>query len=235
MDPEEDHLKVDPDLEDHLKDLNLSIDLQEVLDLDPMDPSMTISTTLEVRRGEVEEDGVEVVEAEEVLMGHHQEVPCLGEMMDLLWAVDPHSDPEEAQMTENGIANNLHGMIEAEEVAEEETAAVVASIDVVTAEVLAVSTTEIMTAVTMEVLAPATAEVLVPETAEGSAIMADSVIVIVTVTIVTTVTDEIVVENEIAVGIGIADRPNAKDDPDGAAKQSLENRNLPDILKKFKI
>mgnify|MGYP001260474405 CR=1 FL=1 len=117
----------------------------------------------------------------------------------------------------------------------EETAAVVASIDVVTAEVLAVSTTEIMTAVTMEVLAPATAEVLVPETAEGSAIMADSVIVIVTVTIVTTVTDEIVVENEIAVGIGIADRPNAKDDPDGAAKQSLENRNLPDILKKFKI
>ena len=174
--------------------------------------------------------------------------------MDLLWAVDPHSDPEEVQMTgknrnyskhffflqifqflENGIANNLHGMIEAEEVAEEETAAVVASIDVVTAEVLAVSTTEIMTAVTMEVLAPATAEVLVPETAEGSAIMADSVIVIVTVTIVTTVTDEIVVENEIAVGIGIADRPNAKDDPDGAAKQSLENRNLPDILKKFKI
>ena len=74
MDPEEDHLKVDPDLEDHLKDLNLSIDLQEVLDLDPMDPSMTISTTLEVRRGEVEEDGVEVVEAEEVLRGHHQEV-----------------------------------------------------------------------------------------------------------------------------------------------------------------
>lgn len=159
--------------------------------------------------------------------------------MGLLWAVDPHSDPQEAQMTGknrnfylliiafinisilgNGIVNNLHGTIEAEEVAEEATAAVVASIAVMTAEVSEAS----MIGITTE-------EVL--ETAvEDSAIMADLAIVIVTVT---TVTEEIVVENEIAVGIGIVDLPNVKGDPGGVAKQSLENRNLPDILKKFKI
>lgn len=213
-------MKVDQDSEDHLTDLNLSIDLQEDLDLDLMDHSMTISTTLEVHQGEVAEDGVEVVEAVAVLTAHHQEVPCLGETMGLLWAVDPHSDPQEAQMTGNGIVNNLHGTIEAEEVAEEATAAVVASIAVMTAEVSEAS----MIGITTE-------EVL--ETAvEDSAIMADLAIVIVTVT---TVTEEIVVENEIAVGIGIVDLPNVKGDPGGVAKQSLENRNLPDILKKFKI
>ena len=124
------------------------------------------------------------------------------------------------QFLGNGIVNNLHGTIEAEEVAEEATAAVVASIAVMTAEVSEAS----MIGITTE-------EVL--ETAvEDSAIMADLAIVIVTVT---TVTEEIVVENEIAVGIGIVDLPNVKGDPGGVAKQSLENRNLPDILKKFKI
>lgn len=67
-------MKADPDSEDHLTDLNLSIDLQEDLDLDLMDPSMTISTILEVHQGEVAEDGVGVVEAVAVLTAHHQEV-----------------------------------------------------------------------------------------------------------------------------------------------------------------
>ena len=67
-------MKVDQDSEDHLTDLNLSIDLQEDLDLDLMDHSLTISTTLEVHQGEVAEDGVEVVEAVAVLTDHHQEV-----------------------------------------------------------------------------------------------------------------------------------------------------------------
>ena len=116
--------------------------------------------------------------------------------------------------------NNLHGTIEAEEVAEEATAAVVASIAVMTAEVSEASMIGIMT------------EEVLETAVEDSAIMADLAIVIVTVT---TVTEEIVVENEIAVGIGIVDLPNVKGDPGGVAKQSLENRNLPDILKKFKI
>ena len=124
------------------------------------------------------------------------------------------------QFLGNGIVNNLHGTIEAEEVAEEATAAVVASIAVMTAEVSEASMIGIMT------------EEVLETAAEDSAIMADLAIVIVTVT---TVTEEIVVENEIAVGIGIVDLPNVKGDPGGVAKQSLENRNLPDILKKFKI
>ena len=124
------------------------------------------------------------------------------------------------QFLGNGIVNNLHGTIEAEEVAEEATAAVVASIAVMTAEVSEASMIGIMT------------EEVLETAVEDSAIMADLAIVIVTVT---TVTEEIVVENEIAVGIGIVDLPNVKGDPGGVAKQSLENRNLPDILKKFKI
>ena len=127
------------------------------------------------------------------------------------------------QFLGNGIVNNLHGTIEAEEVAEEATAAVVASIAVMTAEVSEASMIGIMT------------EEVLETAVEDSAIMADLAIVIVTATIVTTVTEEIVVENEIAVGIGIVDLPNVKGDPGGVAKQSLENRNLPDILKKFKI
>ena len=124
------------------------------------------------------------------------------------------------QFLGNGIVNNLHGTIEAEEVAEEATAAVVASIAVMTAEVSEASMIGIMTEEVLETVA------------EDSAIMADLAIAIVTAT---TVTEEIVVENEIAVGIGIVDLPNVKGDPGGVAKQSLENRNLPDILKKFKI
>ena len=124
------------------------------------------------------------------------------------------------QFLGNGIVNNLHGTIEAEEVAEEATAAVVASIAVMTAEVSEASMIGIMT------------EEVLETAVEDSAIMADLAIVIVTAT---TVTEEIVVENEIAVGIGIVDLPNVKGDPGGVAKQSLENRNLPDILKKFKI
>ena len=72
----QDHLTADQDLEDHLmvsNPLEVTVAVQD-LDLDPMDPLMTILTILEDLLVVVEEDGVEVVEAVAVLMVLHQEV-----------------------------------------------------------------------------------------------------------------------------------------------------------------